>query len=261
MSQNFYSEVLSGAGILPDDAVLVLCGGSYDQQQLVAAGIKRAVISNVDFHAGVTDYAPYEWSHQDAENLTVGDLSFDWCIVHAGLHHCASPHRAMCEMLRVARKGIVVIEARDSALMRVAARFGMTNDYELQVAALSNGQAGGYRNTNLPNYIYRWTEREVDKTVRSYHPEKFPSIKYFYRYSLPTGSMSMTRSAVKRLIAKSAAPVLKIFEILLPKQGNSFGFVVRKDGALQPWLQQADGKMSVDMGYLNKIYAPEKYQK
>jgi ubiquinone/menaquinone biosynthesis C-methylase UbiE len=261
MNKSFYGEVLAGAGILPDETVLVLCGGTYDLQHLVAAGVKRAVISNVDFHGGVTDYAPYEWSHQDAESLTVGDQSFDWCIVHAGLHHCASPHRAFCEMLRVARKGVIVMEARDSLLMRVAARFGMADEYELQPAALTNGQIGGYRNTNLPNYIYRWTEREVDKTVRSYHPEKAPKIEYFYQYRMPTGSMSMTRSVVKRLIASCAVPVLKVFEILLPKQGNSFGFLVRKDGALQPWLQKTDSKITVDMGYLNKIYAPEKYQK
>jgi ubiquinone/menaquinone biosynthesis C-methylase UbiE len=260
MSKDFYGEVLKGAGIGPEDSVLVVCGGAQDMRQLVAIGVKRATISNVDYHAGVTDYAPYEWSRQDAEHLTVDDQSYDWCVVHAGLHHCASPHRAFCEMLRVARKGVVVIESRDSALMRMAVRFGLTDVYELEGAALSNGQTGGYRDTNIPNYVYRWTERDVEKTVRSYHPETTPHIDYFYRYRLPTGSMSMSRSAIKRWITRSAGPVAKVFELVLPKQGNCFGFVVHKDGQLQPWLQRADGKMTVNMGYINKRFAPEKYR-
>jgi ubiquinone/menaquinone biosynthesis C-methylase UbiE len=261
MEDSFYKKVLSGASISPSDKVLVVCGGSYDKQMLTSVGVKHAVISNVDFHAGVTDYAPYEWSYQDAENLTVGDRSVDWCVVNAGLHHCASPHRALCEMLRVSRKGIVVIESRDSVLMQIATRFKLTNMFELQVAALSDGQSGGYRNTKIPNYIYRWTERDVEKAVMSYHPERRTIVEHYYSYSFPAGSLSMSRSFAKRLIGKMGRPLLKILEVLLPRQGNCFGFVVRKNGKLQPWLQEANGEIDVNMNYIRNIYSPEKYKR
>ena len=54
-------------------------------------------ISNVDESGDV--YAPYAWSRQDAEALDLPDGSFDLAAVSAGLHHCASPHRALLEML------------------------------------------------------------------------------------------------------------------------------------------------------------------
>jgi ubiquinone/menaquinone biosynthesis C-methylase UbiE len=259
MIADFYGKVVQRVGIDPSDSVLAVCAGSYDKTTLLTAGVRHAVISNVDYHAGVSEYAPYEWQYQDAENLTVEDGSFDWCMVHAGLHHCGSPHRALCEMLRVARKGIVVIESRDSLLMRAAVFLRLTSEYELEPAALTNGQAGGYRNTNIPNYVYRWTERDVEKATRSYLPSHEPSIEYFYSYLIPLERLTMSRSPMKRAIGRAASYVMGIFEMLLPKQGNRFGFVIRKNGALQPWLMEADGKLAVNMDYLRKIYAPEKY--
>lgn len=66
------------------------------------------MISNLDDRM-VDDgrYAPMEWSYQDAEHLTYGDETLDVCVVHDGLHHCRSPHQALLEMLRVARRGVL----------------------------------------------------------------------------------------------------------------------------------------------------------
>jgi ubiquinone/menaquinone biosynthesis C-methylase UbiE len=95
--------------------------------------LTAVTISNLDHHDRIeSNYAPYAWVRQDAENLTVTDDSYDWVVVNAGLHHCGSPHRALCEMLRVARQGVLVLEARDSFLMRIAVRFGLTVQHELE---------------------------------------------------------------------------------------------------------------------------------
>jgi ubiquinone/menaquinone biosynthesis C-methylase UbiE len=261
MSVDFFGYVVSQAGIGAEDSVLAVCAGTYDKTTLVNAGVRSAVISNVDHHDGISEYAPYDWSHQDAENLTLNDESVDWAIVHAGLHHCASPHRAMCEMLRVAKKGIVVIEARDSLLMRTAVAFGLTGDYELEPAAITEGRSGGYRNTHIPNYIYRWTERDVEKSIQSFLPQRKPEIQYFYHYRIPLQRMTMVQSWTKRAITHVAASMVRILELVLPRQGNEFGFVVRKGGELQPWLKESDQGIVVDMEYFRKIFAPEKYQK
>jgi SAM-dependent methyltransferase len=261
MSKEFYRRVLVGAGIGVDDTVLVVCGGSLDRQVLLEAGARSVVISNLDYHAGVKDYSPYEWQLQDAEAIKADDTSFDWCVVANGLHHCASPHKALCELHRVARKGVVVLEARDSLLMRIAVRFGMTADYEVEPAALTAGAFGGYRNSSLPNYIYRWNEREVEKTVRSFAPDREPRIEYFFGYRLPLARMKMANSAVKRLAAKAAIPFVGLIEAVLPRQGNLFGFVIRKDGPLQPWLELRDGDLKVNLPYIYKYYSPSKYSK
>jgi ubiquinone/menaquinone biosynthesis C-methylase UbiE len=63
----------------------------------------------------------------DAESRTFDDDSSDYVIAHAVLHHWNSPHRALIEMYRVARKGAIGIEARDSVLMRLFERFRLTS--------------------------------------------------------------------------------------------------------------------------------------
>jgi ubiquinone/menaquinone biosynthesis C-methylase UbiE len=259
LKQNFYHRVLLGAGIQQNDTVLVVCGGTNDKLSLQAIGVTNAVISNVDFHDGIADYAPFTWQKQDAENLTVADLSYDWCIVHAGLHHCGSPHRALCEMLRVAKKGVVVVESRDSLLMRIAVKLGLTGRYELDASALANGLSGGYRNGNIPNFIYRWTEREIEKTARSFLPTRQPCIKYFYEYLIPLEGMTMSKSATKRIVAKIASRLVGLFELLLPKQGNRFGFAILKNGELMPWLNDANGQILTNMDYLRQLYNPGNY--
>jgi SAM-dependent methyltransferase len=76
----------------------------------------------------VAEFAPFLWSFQDAERLTFAENEFDFCIVHSGLHHCYSPHRALLEMYRVARVGLLVFEPRDGALVRLGMRLNVVRN-------------------------------------------------------------------------------------------------------------------------------------
>lgn len=120
---------------------------------------------------GFTRFAVTALSHddaqQDAENLTYANGSFDVAVVHAGLHHCYSPHRALLEMYRVSRKQAIAFESRDSFLMRTAVRLGLTLDCEIDAIV---GDKGGVAETGVPNFVYRWTEREVEKVIASFDP-------------------------------------------------------------------------------------------
>jgi SAM-dependent methyltransferase len=260
MSLNLYDRILAHIDFDAEDSFLAVCAGEYDKEALQRSGATRVVISNVEPHAGVTDYAPFAWEYQDAENLTVDDKSFDWCIVQAGLHHCASPHRALCEMLRVARKGVIVIEARDSMLIKAAVMLGLTPDYELEPALLSNGQYGGYRNTKIPNYIYRWTEREVRKTVNSMLPYVETDIFFFYRLALPLQRLAMSKSITKKMIAKMAIPFVPVLERLFKRQVNQFGFVIRVDRPSKPWILISGRELGVDLEFIKKKYDASKYR-
>ena len=263
MIKSFYLHAVSQAGIDPNDSVLVVCGGPYDKQVMELSGLKNVVISNVGYHDGVKEFAPFNWIYQDAENLTLADNSFDYVVVNAGLHHCASPHRAMCEMLRVAKKGILVSEASDNWFVRLSVALGFTSDFESEPALLSGGTHGGYRNTELPNYIYRWTEREVEKAVRSYLPQWQHSVRYIYGYRIPTERFTMSTSTTKRLVVTLVSRLVWLLERVMPKQGNHFAFVVSKQGELQPWLKDIDGAIHVDLDWVakNKKYNPKNYRK
>jgi SAM-dependent methyltransferase len=108
----------------PAAKTLVVCGGELDRDMLVNFGFTDVTISNLDTR--MTGFPPYEWAHQDAEALTYRDGAFAQVIEHNGLHHCASPHRALTEMYRVASRVVVAFEPRDSMALRLARRLGLT---------------------------------------------------------------------------------------------------------------------------------------
>jgi len=262
----FYSDTLNkivSDGLLSkDDSVIVLCAGKMDRDTFHESGFTNVVITNLDYHSGVKEYDPFVWEPQDAESIDREDDSVDWAVVHAGLHHCASPHHALCEMLRVSRKGVLVFESRDSLLIRLSVKLGFTVDYELEPVVLSGGKVGGLRDTLFPNYIYRWTEREVRKTVSSYIPHYKHSYSFYYGYRLPIQRLAMSPSMVKRGIAAFAKLALPFFNFVLPKQGNSFGFLVRKNSTLQDWMtHDSSGEPVPDMKYLSTLFDVSKYQK
>jgi ubiquinone/menaquinone biosynthesis C-methylase UbiE len=217
-----------------DDRIVVVCGGPVDRDTLVAAGFTNVVITNLDQRMVGDEYAPYTWDRQDAEALTWPDDSADWGLVHAGLHHCASPHRALGELLRVGRKGAIAFEARDSLLVRAGVRLGLVEEYEVTAVAANGGDFGGVRNGPVPNHVYRWTEREVRKTVQSLLPAHQHDIRFLYGLRVPTERLGAGwRGALGRTATKAAPVVAKV----TPRQGNEFAFVVHKNVRPQPWLR------------------------
>jgi SAM-dependent methyltransferase len=138
------------------DRVLVVCAGGVDAKVLRSCGCSNITISNL---AERWDMEAVEWMHEYAEALAIPDGSFDWTIVRAGLHHCASPHRALLEMYRVSRKGVIVFEARDSAFMRLAIRLGLVPEFELEAVVLEGWERGGVRNSAVPTSTVGLNER------------------------------------------------------------------------------------------------------
>lgn len=241
----FYRNVLSR--VIPDRgaSVLVVGGGGLDKQVFEELGFRNVVISNLDTRAQAGDFAPYAWSFQDAERLTCPDGAFDFVVVHAALHHCQSPHRALLEMYRVARVGVLSFESRDSLLMRLVERLRLAQVYEHAAVFHNDCAFGGLRNTDVPNYVYRWTEREVEKTVNSYAPYAAHEFAYHYGHDAPA-TVALERGAyLKRFVIAVARPAYRVFAMLFPKQQNLFAFVVRKPalpGQLHPWLEWRNGK-------------------
>ena len=83
-------------------------------------------------------------------------------------------------MLRVSRRGALVFENRDSFLLNVAKTLGYTVDYELEAVTANQFVAGGAGNGPIPNFVYRWTEKEVIKTVKSAYPAHPAHVEFFF---------------------------------------------------------------------------------
>lgn len=237
--RSFYSEVLEKISLPREATVLVVCGGEVDRSTLLAEGFTSVTISNLDERLRGDEFAPYAWSRQDAEALTFADGSFDYCIVHAGLHHCASPHRALLEMYRVARRGVLAFEARDSLLMRFAIRAHRVPAYEAAAVRAHEYRYGGVRNTCVPNYIYRWTESEVAKTIASYAPYSPHRIHYYYGLRVPEERLPWASHPRLHWLSGGVKLSLELGTRLFKTQGNLFAFYIEKpaETALFPWMK------------------------
>jgi ubiquinone/menaquinone biosynthesis C-methylase UbiE len=240
---DFYADTLStllkSDEIKLDDSILVTCGGKVDRDALLSLDFKNVTITNVDKQFAPNVFVPYSWDFQNAECLTYGDSSFEFVISHSGLHHCRSPHRALLEMYRVARKGILVFEPRDSFLLRLGVKLGFGQDYELAAVIGNEERCGGVTNSVIPNYVYRWTKREVEKTIRSYAPETRHRLEYFYALRIPTGALSQKRRKLHLYIANMLGRFAGLASAF-PFMANNIAFFVAKAQLprdLQPWLR------------------------
>lgn len=255
---SFYVETLRTLvddGLLdPAASTLVLAGGLVDRAALLDAGFGEVTISNLDERPNLDDYRPYSWAYLDAEDIDAPDRSFDQVIVHAGLHHCRSPHRGLTEMYRVARRSIVVFEARDSLTMRAAARVGLGIDYEVEAVVANDGRYGGLRDSGVPNHVYRWTEREVHKTLASCDPTGPVRLRHFHGLRLPDERLAMSRSRAKRLAGRVLGAAAEVVVRLAPRQGNEYAFWAGRPTDTWPWLVRHGDDVAFDHDWAARHY-------
>lgn len=150
--------------------------------------------------------------YADLRNLNFTENSFDYVVTNATLHHLDQPHRAIIEMYRVAKKGVLIIESNDSLLMRLACKLNFAEEFEVSSIS-SDNKTGGLLDTGIPNYVYRWTEREFVKTIKSYDPKNINYIKFTYDNDL-------TNIKSSKLFLKLLAPLIRLFFFIFKKQQN-----------------------------------------
>jgi SAM-dependent methyltransferase len=253
----FYRRVVSSWVTDRDASILVVGGGLSDATVFQSLGFSDVTISNLDSRVKGKEFSPYAWSFQNAESLDFDDNSFDFVVVHAALHHCSSPHRALLEMYRTARCGAIFFESRDSILMRMLEVFKLTSTYETVAVYDNDGQHGGVNNTDIPNFVFRWTEREVEKTVSSYAPYARHKFQYAYGTDDPHLASREKRGGVKLLVSKLVSPVYRVFVRLFPKQQNLFACMIGKPNFpndLFDWISFDAGSIKFNRRWSEKIY-------
>jgi ubiquinone/menaquinone biosynthesis C-methylase UbiE len=96
----------------------------------------------------------------NGEDTGLPENAFDLVIVQDGLHHLPRPTTGFTEMLRTARKGVIVIEPYQSTVGNL-----IGTEWEVH---------GG-----STNYVYRWNRMMVDQAVKSYLLKDYKTIKVF----------------------------------------------------------------------------------
>lgn len=104
-----------------------------------------------------------EWSEENAEKLSFDDNSFDYVLCKQSYHHFPRPYIAVYEMMRVARKGIILIEPNDVILhfpLLLAAKNLMDR---INVDLINKYWKNRYSFEETGNYVYKVSEREIEK--------------------------------------------------------------------------------------------------
>lgn len=256
----FYQEVVNKL-IFPKSQSILVCGaGDLDKRIFEESGFENVTISNLDVRANAKDFAPFKWSFQNAESLSFVDKSFDYVIIHAAIHHASVPHKVLTEMYRVAKKGVLAFEARDSLLMRFLERLELTQIYEHAAVYFNDCRYGGVNNTEIPNFVFRWTEREVEKTIQAYAPYYKHKITYKYGSAFPCTPDLEIKGQIKSYILKFLRPFYWLFSKAFPRQQNLFAFFVEKPQtyeSLFPWLKYDKKQNKVTF---NKEWGQKKYK-
>lgn len=176
--QQFYKKNILTHINDKNSKILVIGADKLDQDIFRELGYNNVTFSNYNKNSTNKDYINIKM-----QNINLESNSFDYCVAHACVHHSSRPHNSILEMYRVSSKGILIIEANDCLLTRIACKLNMAEEYELS-AIKSNKDHGGVDNTDTPNYVFRWTEREIEKLIKSYKPNKKHNIIYNYDYDI-----------------------------------------------------------------------------
>ena len=139
---------------LERSTVLVVCGGVGGEAVFLRRhGVGKITVSDLSANALAICHAntpEFDTLLADAEDMSaVPDASFDVVLVQDGLHHLAQPAKGLTEMLRVARRAVVVIEPH----VGVAARL-MGTTWE--------------RHGDAVNYVFRWNRVMLEQVANSY---------------------------------------------------------------------------------------------
>jgi ubiquinone/menaquinone biosynthesis C-methylase UbiE len=158
----------------PTAAWLTVGDGRYgsDAHYLASKGADATAtdISDTLLREGAEMGFITKYSKENAEALSFADGSFDFVLCKESYHHFPRPMKALYEMLRVARKGVVLLEPTDP--------YVFTNFFQaffrgilLAINALGifklffGKEIKRHTYEDVGNYVYKISEREMEKVA------------------------------------------------------------------------------------------------
>jgi SAM-dependent methyltransferase len=159
-----HSRLYEAAGYLADGHTWLTIGdGRYglDSVALRRRGAKHALPTDITDAMlkeakakGIID----DFRVENAEKLRFDDQSFDFVFCKEAFHHMPRPFLGLYEMLRVARKGVVLIEPQDQH-----GSVAMTAVHWLKRTLAGERHFDQRRYEDSGNYIYTVSRREIEK--------------------------------------------------------------------------------------------------
>lgn len=201
---------------LIDMSVLIVCGGVGGEATFFANhGFKN--VTNTDFATNALRIC----EHRDprvkrlqinAEAIELSDESVDLVIVQDGLHHLPRPVLGLNEMIRIARRGVAVIEPHAGLVARA-----IGTEWE--------------RQEDTVNYVFRWNDHVFRSVILSQclqRPLQIRVLRIWDHGSIVHKIVSgFGGAAISLLVAKVLYGCLSPFNAI----GNGFIGLLTKDAA------------------------------
>ncbi len=106
-----------------------------------------------------------KYSVENAEKFSFADNSFDYVLCKESFHHFPRPWIAFYEMLRVARKGIVVIEPQDP-VQKMPLLLALCNIFDrISPDLMQRFWKNRYSFEEVGNFVFKISEREFEKAA------------------------------------------------------------------------------------------------
>jgi len=131
----------------------------YENGQKVVASDISSTFLEISKQAGLFE----DYSIENAEKLSFEDNTFDYALCKEAYHHFPRPYLAVYEMLRVVKKGIVLIEPHDP-LSKMPFLLFLRNIFDnWNVNLLQKYWKNRYSFEEVGNYVFKLSERECEK--------------------------------------------------------------------------------------------------
>lgn len=138
---------------------------------------------------------------QNAETLSFEDETFDFAFCKDSLHHFPRPMLALYEMLRVARKGIALIEPQDEFAGSTIGQIVYRKIKNTLFALLLGRKAVRFQYEEVGNFIYALSKRELEKiaVALDYPVIAFKGINSYYIDGVEDELLTSNGPLLKRL--------------------------------------------------------------
>lgn len=126
-----------------------------------------------------------KFSKENAESLSFGDSTFDYVFCKESFHHFPRPMLALYEMLRVASRGVVLIEPNDRFISYSLIRNIFTTVINVLLSIVGRG-LDRFDFEEFGNYVYSVSQRELEKVAMgmNYRYLAFKGINDSYLYGV-----------------------------------------------------------------------------
>ena len=176
--ERMYSNISPLIDSYPDASWLTIGDGRYgtDANFILSQGCKDVLatdISDTYLRIALAEGFITNYKTENAESLSFDNSSFDFVLCKEAYHHFPRPMVALYEMIRVAKKGVILMEPQDPNLL-VPSRLQLNSLLKWTGQTIKNAlktrmgkeiyySYGNYE--EVGNYIYTISEREIEKVA------------------------------------------------------------------------------------------------